>query len=122
MKQNFGATLVEVQMKLQIVEYKLTDLLNGCDRYRYTLELDGRLMLMFESMDVSVSRDVAIMKFMIHLRLLTDYDLEHYRRFNFDHIPGISMKILLEQEVSDHYLKDLKIQERIEDLKKDFEE
>ena len=109
-------------MKLQVVEYKLTDLLNGCDRYRYTLELDGRLMLMFESMDVSVSRDVAIMKFMIHLRLLTDYDLEHYSRFNYDKIPGISKKVIFEQEVSDHYLKDLKIQRRIEDLERDFDE
>ena len=107
-------------MKLQIVEYKLTDLLNGCDRYRYTLELDGRLMLQFESMDFSMPDDYATNKLMTSIRLLTDYDLEHYRRFNIDKIPGISKKILLEQEVSGHFLKDLKIQQRIEDLEKDF--
>lgn len=109
-------------IKLQIVEYKLTDLLNGCDRYRYTLELDNRLMLMFESMNISTPHDCAIKKLMASIRLLTDFDLYHYNAINYDRLPGIRREILLEQEVSDHFLKDLKIKERIEDLKKDFEE
>ena len=108
-------------IKLQIVEYKLTDLLNGCDRYRYTLEIDGRLMLQFESMDVSLPQDYVINKLLNNLRLLTDLDLEHYNRFNIGKVQGISKKILFEQEVSDHYLKDLKIQERIKDIEGDFE-
>ena len=107
-------------IKLQIVEYKVTDPVNGCDRYRYTLELDGRLMLMFESMDISTPQDCAIKKLMASIRLLTDYDLEHYNRFNIDNL-GIDKKVIFEQEVSDHYLKDLKIQRRIEDLEGDFE-
>lgn len=109
-------------IKLQIVEYKVTDLLNGCNRYRYTLELDGRLMLMFESMNISTPHDCAIKKLMASIRLLTDFDLYHYNAINYDKIPGIDKKVIFEQEVSDHYLKVLKIQERIEDLKKDFEE
>ena len=121
MKQNFGATLVEVQMKLQIVEYKLTDLLNGCDRYRYTLELDGRLMLYFGPVDVSIQHDFAIKKLMSHLRLLTNFDIGNYTRINYDKIPGIDKKVIFEQEVSDHFLKDLKIKERIEELEGDFE-
>lgn len=110
-----------VQMKLQIIEYKLSDLVNMCDRYRYTLELDGRLMLQFESMDVSLPQDYVTNKLMDSVRLLTDLDLEHYNRFNIDKTPGISKKILFEQEVSDHYLKDLKIQQRIKDIEGDFE-
>jgi len=109
-------------MKLQIAEYKSFDQVNMCDRYRYTLELDGRLMLQFESMNVSLPDDYVTKKLMSSLRLLTDLDLEHYRRFNIDKIPGISKKVIFEQEVSDHILKDLKIQKRIEDLKKDFDE
>jgi hypothetical protein len=85
------------------------------------LELDGRLMLQFESMNVSLPDDYVIKKLMSSLRLLTDLDLEHYRRFNID-ILGISKKVIFEQEVSDHILKDLKIQKRIEELKKDFDE
>lgn len=107
-------------MKLQIVEYKLTDPVNMCDRYIYTLELDGRLMLLFESMDASVQPDYAIKKLMSSIRLLTNFDIGNYTRINYDKIPGISKKILLEQEVSDHYLKDLKIQQRMDDLEKDF--
>lgn len=109
-------------MKLQIVEYKSFDQVNMCDRYRYTLELDGKLMLMFESMNISTPQDCAIKKLMASIRLLTDLNLEHYNAINYVKIPDISKKILLEQEVSDHFLKDLKIQERIEELKKDFEE
>ena len=108
-------------MKLQIIEYKLSDPVNMCDRYRYTLELDGRLMLQFELMNVSAPHDFAIKKLMSYLRLLTDLDLEHYNRFNIGKTPGISKKILFEQEVSDHYLKDLKIQQRIKDIEGDFE-
>lgn len=107
-------------MKLQIVEYKLSDSVNMCDRYRYTLELDDRALLHFESMDFSMPDDCVIKKLMPYIRLLTDYDLEHYNRFNIDKIPGISKKVIFEQEVSDHYLKDLKIQRRIEELEKDF--
>ena len=109
-------------MKLQIVEYKLTDLLNGCDRYRYTLELDGRLMLYFGPVDVSIHPDYAIKKLMSSIRLLTNFDIGNYTRINFAKVPGSSKKILLEKEESDHYLKDLKIQERIEDLERDFDE
>ena len=79
-------------------------------------------MLQFESMNVSLPDDYVIKKLMSSLRLLTDLDLEHYKRFNIDKILGISKKILLEQEVSDHVLKDIKIQKRIEELKKDFDE
>ena len=109
-------------MKLQIVEYKVTDLLDGCDRYRYTLELDGRVLLYFGPVDVSIQHDFAINKLMSSIRLLTDYDLNHYNAINYDKIPGINKKVIFEQEESDHYLKDLKIQERIEDLERDFDE
>lgn len=107
-------------MKLQIVDYKSFDQVNMCDRYRYTLELDGRLMLQFESMNVTLPDDYVTKKLMTSIRLLTDFDLGHYKRFNIGKIPGISKKILLEQEVSDHFLKDLKIQQRMDDLEKDF--
>lgn len=109
-------------MKLQIVEYKFTYPVNMRARYRYALELDGKLMLLFETMDVSLQPDYTIKKLMTSIRLLTDFDLGHYNAIYYDKIPGISKKVIFEQEVSDHYLKDLKIQRRIEDLERDFEE
>lgn len=108
-------------MKLQIVEYKLTDIINGCYRYRYTLEIDRRLILQFESMDISFPKDYITNKLINNIRYIKDQDLEHYPRFNTDNIPSISKNILFEQEVSDHYFKDLKIQQRIKDLERDFE-
>ena len=107
-------------MKLQIVEYKTYDQINMCERCRYTLVLDRRLMLLFESMNVSFTQDYVINKLMTSVRLLTDFDLEHYNIFNGDKLPEISKKVLFEQEVSDHYLKDLMIQQRIEDIEGDF--
>lgn len=110
-------------MKLQIVEYKESDKLNDCYRYRYTLELDERLILQFDSMDIRFSLDYVTKKLMASIRLLTDIDidLEHYYRFNIGNIPNIVKTILFEQKVSDHYLKDIKIQQRINDLQRDFE-
>ena len=107
-------------MKLQIVEYKSSDKVYGCDRYRYTLELDGRLMLQFESIAVSFPKDFVINKLMSSTRILTDINLEHYNRYNFDKVPGTVKTIIVEQEVSDHYIKDIKINERISDLESDF--
>lgn len=107
-------------MKLQIVEYKKYDQINMCERYRYTLELDGRLMLQFESMNVSFPQDYVTNKLMASVRLLTDLDLEHYNIFNGDKLPEIRKKVLFVQEVSDHYLKDLMIQQRIKDIEGDF--
>lgn len=107
-------------MKLQIVEYKLSDIVYSCYRYRYTLELDGRPILQFDSMDVSLPKDFVNNKLMSSTRLLKDIDLEHYKRFNFDKVPGIDKTIIFEQEVSDHYIKDIKINERISDLERDF--
>ena len=108
-------------MKLQIVEYKLTDIFNGCCRYRYTLEIDRRLILQFESMDKRFPKDYITNKLINNARYITDQNLEHYPRFNTDNIPDISNKILFEQEVSDHYFKDIKIQQRIKELERDFE-
>ena len=107
-------------MKLQIVEYKTYDQMNMCERYRYTLELDGRLMLQFESMNISFQQDYVTNKLIESVRLLTDLDLEHYNIFNGNKLPDISKKVLFEQEVSDHYLKDLMIQQRIKDIEGDF--
>lgn len=107
-------------MKLQIVEYKFNDIVNRCDRYRYTLELGGRLMLQFQSKDLRLPNDFVTNKLMNSIRLLKDIDLEHYHRFNFDEVPDIDKTILFEQEVSDHYIKDIKINERISDLERDF--
>lgn len=107
-------------MKLQLVEYKSFDQLNMCDMYRYTLELDGRLMLRFETMNLRVPMDDVIKKLMASLRLLTDFNLEHYNKFNFDKMPGISKKVLFEQEVPDTYLKNLCIESRIKQIQEDF--
>lgn len=107
-------------MKIQIVEYKKYDQINMCERYRYTLELYGRLMLQFESMNVSFPQDYVTNKLMTSVRLLTDLDLEHYNIFNGNKLTGIIKKVLFEQEVSDHYLKDLIIQQRIKDIEGDF--
>lgn len=105
-------------IKLQVVEYESYDLRVACYKYRYILELDGRWMLHLVSVNTILPTDYVIKELMKKVHLLTDIDLEHYNRFN--KMPGIAKKVLFEQEVSDHYLKDLKIQQRINDLEKDF--
>lgn len=107
-------------MKLEIVEYKLYNQVYDCYIYRYNLELGGRSMLHFESMVDRMSKYFAINKLMSYTRILTDMNLEHYKRVNYDKVPGIDKTIIFEQEVPDTYLKDLYTESRLKDIEKDF--
>lgn len=108
-------------MKLQIVEYEIRDCTNICNRHRYILEMDGRVMLQFES-EVELTKEFVIAKLIKNIKILHDLDIEHYPKLNIDKNPSIFNKktIIFEQEVSDHYLKDLKIQQRIKEIEGDF--
>ena len=106
-------------MKLQIIEISYCDLQDGCWHYRYLLELDERLVATTENTIKEMNKDEAyetMIRFLFDKSF--DTNLEHYNRFN--QLSGLSWKVIFEQEVSDHYLKDLIIQKRINELEKDF--
>lgn len=107
-------------MKIQIVEYKLHTPTSLSVINRYTLELDNRVLLQFDFENISLPVDYVTKKLMSHLRLLTDYDLENYKRFHIDNLTGISKKILLEQEVSDSFLKELYVEKKMKAIEGDF--
>ena len=106
-------------MKLQIIEISYCDLQDGCWHYRYLLEIDRRLVAITENTTKEMNKDEAY--YTLTRKFLEesfDTNLEHYNRFN--QMSEVGWKVIFEQEVSDHYLKDLKIQQRINELEKDF--
>lgn len=105
-------------MRLRIVEYSAHDILNGNKNYRYILELDERCVLWLHSKEKTETEQV-IRLLMKSLEHEIDYNMEHYVTIN-DNIPGLEKEIIFEQEVSDTFLKELKIKRRIEDLAEDF--
>ena len=107
-------------MKLQIVEYEINDLLNNLSYYKNVLLLDGRAVLEYNYPIRDTKVYNAVRNLLTLLMNIKDYDLEHYPKLN-SLLTGLNNKtILYEQEVSDHFLKDIKIQQRIEEIEGDF--
>ena len=105
-------------MKLQIVEFRMIDILNGTCNYRYVLELNGRL-LFFTTSPTQQTPDRIYNRLMHHLlESNIDYNLEHYTLYG--KIEGINYKVIFEQEVPDTYLKDLYTESRLKDIEEDF--
>lgn len=109
-------------MKLQIIELSGTNIVEGTVDYSYIMELNKRFIVRTKP-DTKMTINEAYKEIMRCL-----YNLyNHFHSFNLEDypllgiIPGLYMKVILEQEVSDHYLKDLKIQQRIKELEGDFQ-
>ena len=105
-------------MKLEIVEFKLNDILNGTCNYRYVLELNQRLLFSITS-PTQQSQDRICNRLMHHfLESNIDYNLEHY--ILYGPIEGINYKVIFEQEIPDTYLKDLYTERRMKAIEGDF--
>lgn len=105
-------------MKLEIVEFRMIDILNDTCNYRYVLELNERL-LCFITAPRQQTPDRIYDILMYHfLESNIDYNLEHYTLYG--PIQGIDYKVIFEQEVSDTYLKDLYIERRMKAIEGDF--
>ena len=105
-------------MKLQIIEIGFTDIINGYNSYLYLLELDRKLLALVETSNKKYNPDEA---YRLLLLVFLDNIKPDIGFYNKNHkMPIIETNVILEQEVSDHYLKDLITQQRINELEKDF--
>ena len=108
-------------MKLQIVEYKTPNMLEGNTHYRYMLELDGKVVLWtYSSSQPTELKQVYNILMTKLLDENIDYNLEHFMKFNINMIPGCERKVIFEGEVSDSYLKELYVEKRMKAIEKDF--
>lgn len=106
-------------MKLQIVEYRAPNMLEGYINYRYMFELDEKAILWTPSSPMKKELKQVYNKLMSKLLDENiDYNMEHYIKFN--DLPGIEKEVIFETKVSDAYLKELYIEKRIKAIEKDF--
>lgn len=108
-------------MKLQIVEYRALNLLEGNINYRYMLELDEKTVLW--TPPTATKKEPKKVYSMIMSKLLneyTDYNMEHYIKINRS--SGLEREVLFEKEVSDAFLKELQIKQRIKAIEGDFKD
>ena len=106
-------------MKLQIVEYRAPNILEGYIHYRYMLELDEKVVLWTPLSPMK--KELKSVYNILMSKLLdenTDYNMEHYIKLN--KWPGIECEVIFEKEVSDTYLKELSIERRMKAMEKDF--
>ena len=106
-------------MKLQIVEYRALNMLEGVINYRYILELDEKIVLWTPSTPKKKEPKEAyrmLIKEMLNKNI--DYNMEHYVKLN--NWPGVEREVIVEEELSDSYLKELHIKQRIQDIEEDF--
>lgn len=106
-------------MKLQIVEYKSQNILEGNILYRYMLELDEKAVLWIPPTPTKESSEKVyniLMSKMLDKN--TDLKFEHWVRLS--NIPGVNREVIFEQEVPETYLKELKVERRIKDIEEDF--
>ena len=108
-------------MKLQIVEYRAPNILEGNIHYLYMLELDGRVVSWTGS---SPSKRELKEVYGILTNGLSDgtidLNIENYMKFNIKMIPGLDKEVIFEKEVSDAYLKELYVEKRMKAMEKDF--
>ena len=106
-------------MKLQIVEYRAPNMLEGYIHYRYMLELDEKAILWTPPSPMKKELKSVYNKLMSKLLDENiDYNMEHYIKLN--EWPGVEKEVIFETEVSDAYLKELYIEKRMKDIEKDF--
>ena len=106
-------------MKLQIVEYRAPNMLEGYILYRYMLELDEKAILWTPpspmKKELKEVYNILIDKLLDENK---DYNIEHYIKLNV--WPGIEKEVIFETKVSDSYLKELYIEKRIKAIEEDF--
>lgn len=105
-------------MKLQIVEFRMIDMLNGTCNYHYLLGLNGRLLFSTTSPTQQTPDRIYNILMLQFLESNIDYNLEHYTLYG--PIEGINYKVIFEQEVTDTYLKYLYTELRLKDIEGDF--
>ena len=106
-------------MKLQIVEYRMPNQLEGNIHYRYMLELDEKAILW--TPPAPTKKEQKQVYNILMDKLLDDnidYNMEHYVKFN--KIIGVESEVIFEKEVSDAYLKELYVEKRMKAIEKDF--
>ena len=106
-------------MKLQIVEYRAPNILEGNIHYRYMLELDEKAILW--TTPAPTKKDLKQVYNILMKKLLDDnidYNIEHYVKFN--KIIGLESEVIFETEVSESYLKELYIEKRMKSTEQDF--
>lgn len=82
-------------MKLQIVEYRAPNMLEGNIHYRYMLELDKRVVLC--TPPSPMKKELKNVYNILMSKLLDeniDYNMEHYVKFN--KLPGIEIEVIFE--------------------------
>lgn len=106
-------------MKLQIVEYREQNMLEGNILYRYMLELDEKFVIWTPPLPIKKEPKKICNKLMD--KLLDDNmdrNLEHYVKLN--KWPGLEREVIFEKEVPDAYLKELYIERRMKAIEEDF--
>jgi len=106
-------------MKLQIVEYKIPDLLEVNINYRYVLYVDGRALVWSDSSIGKLPSEVVYDKLTQYLaNNCKDYNIHSYTKYQ--NIFGFGGEVVFEKEVSDSYLKELYNARRMKALEEDF--
>lgn len=108
-------------MKLQIVEYRVLNQLEGNIHHRYMLELDGRVIRWSGSSATKRElKEVYNILMNNWSDAIKDFNPENYPKMNVKMIPGCEKEVIFEQEVSDSFLKELYIERRMKDIEEDF--
>ena len=106
-------------MKLQIVEYKMSNLLERNIQYRYILCIDRRAVIWSGNVPEKSSGEKVYDKLSSDLaNNCKDYNINSYPRFN--RIPGEESNVVFEKEVCDSYLKELYVETKMKAIEKDF--
>lgn len=108
-------------MKLQIVEYKTPNMLEGNIHYRYMLGLDGRVICW--TGPSSTKRELKEVYSILMDKLLDgipDLNPEHYMKFDVKMIPGCETEVIFEGEVSNTYWKELYTERKMKAIEEDF--
>lgn len=106
-------------MKLQIVEYKFQNILEGNILYRYMLELDEKAVLWIPPTPTKESSE-KVYSILMNKMLDKNTDLKFEHCVRLSNIPGVNREVIFEKEVSDTFLKELYIERKMKDIEEDF--
>ena len=107
-------------MKLQIVEYKVHNIMSFNPVYTYTLELDGKRIIQTSSTTELTKERIANLLLDKIPDLIRSFNIKDYPYSVDKSFPGLRYKVIFEQEVSNSFLKELYTKHRIEDMEEDF--
>lgn len=106
-------------MKLQIIELRCVDLLEGTELFKYILELNERIIIITDKVKSKLSAVEAYKLIICNgFNQGHSFNLEDYCLLGI--IPELDMKVIFEQEVPNTYLKDLYIESRKIAIDDDF--